>query len=563
MRRDHLPSLSSGVVELLNRLNLVMTAVWQSQHIKPAWLGRGRLRGSIARAQEALTSLRDLGEWSAIPSILYVLASDIETLRNHAANVVDHLVSRIPASQLPAFERRLHESTYKTYLWHEQGMSAVTGRIWPPRVWALLTMHASGFVREAAMKKLFLIGDYELALPFLLLRLNDWVIQVRTIAAEAVQGLINSKSAHLWIPVLGLLPRLQGRSRADHAWLQDRLVRLFTIRKNRRFLLIAAGSPETATVRWAARAMLTLPRSERNMLVWSLVDHPDAVVRLNVARALRDGKPSAVRDQLFEDLASDSNMLVRREVLLARLDVPGVNRQVILRAALLDRHASMRETARYYLRKDGGRCGAAFDFRNFYLEKRESAELRTLPQVILGLGECGECEDANIVAPYVEMADVRVAKAAIRACGALDRKNRLLWFVALLTDARPGVARAAARELIAARDAAPVTQLREILRSAPHAHSRRNALRILLRMHPFDAIIDAIRALDGPDAGIIQLGSEFINHAHSWRVPYGPSDPQKAAVVDALRSLSQPPSDSIRRRLHALMGIEMRNAAST
>jgi len=561
MRKGHLPALSPDVVELLDRLRKAMTAVWQSQHIKPAWLGRGRLRGSIARAQEALTSIRDLGEWIAIPSLLYVLASDIETLRNHAAYVVDHLVSRIPASQLPAFERRLRESTYKTYLWHEQGMSAVTGRIWPPHVWALLTMHASGFVREAAMKKLLLLGDYELALPFLLLRLNDWVIQVRSIAEDIVRGLVNSRSMHLWVPVLGLLPRLQDRSRADHAWLQDRLFRLFAIRKNRRFLLLAAGSSETATVRWAARAMLTLPRSERNMLVWSLVDHPDAVVRLNVARALRDGKPSAARDQLFEHLASDPSMLVRREVLLARLEDSGADRDEILRAALVDRHASIREAARYYLRKDAEGCGAAFDSRNYYLEKRESVELRTLPQVILGLGECGECEDANIAAPYVEMADVRVAKAAVRACGALDRKSRLLWFARLLTDARPGVARAAARELITAGDAAPVGQLREILRSAPHSHSRRYALRILLRMHLFDAMIDAIRALDGPDVDIIQMGSEFINNAHSWRVPYGPSDPQKAAVVDALRSLSQPPSDSIRRRLHALMGIETNRAS--
>ncbi|MBC7773286.1 MAG: HEAT repeat domain-containing protein [Pyrinomonadaceae bacterium] len=156
---------------------------------------------------------------------------------------------------------------------------------------------------------------------------------------------------------------------------------------------------------------------------------------------------------------------------------------------------------------------------------------------------------------FIDNGRPSVAAAAVRAIATLDREGREAWFVHLLSDARPGVANAAAGALMACGPAAPVDQLRLIYREGPHAHSRRLALRALLRRHPYDAVVDAIHASVGSELALSNVGSEYIEQIVQGRVSYGPSETQKRAVVSAIVGSSPPLPDELCQRVRDFMGV--------
>ena len=69
------------------------------------------------------------------------------------------------------------------------------------------SLDANGFVREDAVKRLAKVATGE-ELPYLLLRLNDWVPQVRDAAREAVLARITPEYAPHFVTYLATFARL-------------------------------------------------------------------------------------------------------------------------------------------------------------------------------------------------------------------------------------------------------------------------------------------------------------------------------------------------------------------
>src|SRR3989442_8059059 len=82
-------------------------------------------------------------------------------------------------------------------------------------LFGMASFHRSGYVREAAIKRLDLITSGA-ELPFLILRLNDWVSNVRDAAYGAIRSRLRSEYARHFIANLQLLTRLEEAGRADH-----------------------------------------------------------------------------------------------------------------------------------------------------------------------------------------------------------------------------------------------------------------------------------------------------------------------------------------------------------
>jgi len=418
-------------------------------------------------------------------------------------------------------------------------------------------MHPSGYVREAALRRLMSEDRSVLALPYLLLRVNDWVEQVRTVAKAGVKMLLAPKHAAAWVPVLGLIDQLRARSRVDHAWLTDAVTELLLRPESRSELLTAVRSGDRLVARWAFRAAMTLPDADRATFVSLALESGDPVVRLHAAGAVRAWVGCPDRARFLANMTSDRFMPVRREALYAALDDTPERRRTALRAAMLDRHASMRHAARFYLRDKSVQGSEDPNFRAFYLDALAHGEPSKRAAAISGVGECGTKTDADVLVPLVSGGRSAVASAAIRAVAALDRDHRVDWLVGLLRDDRPSVAKEAGRALESLGRLVPVEPLRHVLHGDSPEHSRRYALRILLRRHPYDAVVDAVTAVGSGNAALARAGTDFIEGAMPWRVPYGPSDAQTAAAQSAIRSLQAPLPEQLRRRLRDFMSLCM------
>ncbi len=82
--------------------------------------------------------------------------------------------------------------------------------------WADESNHANGFVREVAVRELCRQPSAE-ALAVLIERLNDWVPQVRDLAAAGLQHYLSPAHIQAWLSVLEPLMALAAQRRVDHS----------------------------------------------------------------------------------------------------------------------------------------------------------------------------------------------------------------------------------------------------------------------------------------------------------------------------------------------------------
>ena len=198
--------------------------------------------------------------------------------------------------------------------------------------WADVSNHSNGFVREVAVRELCRQPSPE-ALAVLIERLNDWVPQVRDLAAEGLKHYLSPDHTQAWLSALEPLMALAAQRRVDHAqtlsavramlqsvdcW--DEVYADFLNRQGKAarylftLLLEAPESPETLirsalahrelTVRlMAVSASLTLPATQSLPLLLEAMSHPGAKIRVRVLYALLpllvDPKP-VLRETLLD-----------------------------------------------------------------------------------------------------------------------------------------------------------------------------------------------------------------------------------------------------------------------
>ena len=258
---------------------------------------------------------------------------------------------------------------------------------------------------------------------------------------------------------------------------------------------------------------------------------------------------------MLDVMKADPFMPVRRQALYAMLDAATDVRHSFLVSALFDRHASLRHAARVYLREDAAQSGSTFDAREFYLDAMNRGNTRLSAFAIAGVGESGNKVDVERLMPLVVGASSQVAASAVRAVAALDRESHIEWFADLLAARRPAVAREATRALLAAGGALPVDRVRTVLRDGPFPHSRRLALHLLLRRHPYDAVVDAVAAVGSNDPVLAEAGTNFIERLWSGKISFGPSASQVTAAEVAITDSAAPLSDKLRAQIHQFLGL--------
>lgn len=429
---------------------------------------------------------------------------------------------------------------------------------WPTPIWAFFTMHPNGFVREAAVRHLIDHSPPQRALPFLLLRLNDWVPQVNSLASEAVRRFLTLEHLAVWSTVLGMIADLQLRSRVDHAWLGDAVAELFARPQSRTTLGQAVQSSDRAVARWAFNAAMQLLADEPTSFIDAALSSDDPYVRKRAAVCVRQSRNFPCREQLLERMRADPCMPIRREALYAILEDSVEIRTPRLKAALFDMHPSMRHAARFYLRDDAKSRGESFDPRPIYLDALSTNDTHRLARAIAGLGECGLPADSVQLEPFICGPNATVAAAAVAAIAALDGERYMNRFAELLADPRPAIVKQSCRALLPRAGAMPAEPLRSHVRNSQYTHSRRSALRLLLQGNAFDAVPDAVSALMSDDPLFVKYATEFINSIRPWLTSRGPTDAQRSAAASAIAACEKPLPSGLLGRVHAFLQLSPR-----
>ncbi len=431
--------------------------------------------------------------------------------------------------ELPAFEIRLRQSTLQTCGWHTLRPELAARQTLPVMAWGVLSLHPNGHIREQAIERL--CGGQASALRFLLLRLNDWVPQVRSAADRAVRARLTAEHLSEWLEVVGLLDALQSRSRHDHRWLNEAVAKLMCSSGSTQTLERALGSGERRVARWAMNAAMTLPDTKRRRFIDLGLANVDPVCRNIAASEVRRWTACPGRAALLQCMRENRLMHIRREALYAMVDAPTAARIAWLQESLLDAHRSIREAARHFLRSDV----PEFDARAPYTRELACDSAANLRAAIAGLGETGGPDDCEWLTPFIEHADATIASAAVRAIAQLDGEHHIDLLIGLLSDARALIAREAMRGLIKFGDSVPREGLLNVVRASPHAHSARYALKVLLQRPWYEALADGLAAAGHHDSVVAQEAIDLLESFIRRPYRYAPTETQREDVERSLR----------------------------
>jgi HEAT repeat protein len=413
---------------------------------------------------------------------------------------------------------------------------------------ALASANPNGYVREAAVC-LLAAGGQAHSIGLLLIRANDWVESVRFAAVHGLRNMLPPLHAAEWVRHLPLVFRLQQCGRADHRELVADIVRRMqqpvcepALRQG-----LFSGS---AQLRHACLAVTqALAPAASIPLLKEALFRGEPVLRANIARSLPSIVPPDALASVAAELQRDPFMPVRRAALYALLETSPGSARELLEHALFDRHASLRELARFHLPKLG-----PSDLRERYLAALEQAAGPALVIAVLGLGETGSPADFPRLQPYLDVESIRLRKAALTAAARLDRKRANPHLIEALSGPSPGVSREASRLLAAPYDPSNYEDIRTVFGSARLLHVRRNAFRVLMRASKWKQLAPIVAAWADPDERIQQHARAALERWHNSfnRSFVSPTRAEMADASAALRAAEAHLPPSLRHRLQSL-----------
>jgi HEAT repeat protein len=516
VRKVNSRKLSGETLDLLNKLDAVPSSRWAF------WSRADDLFAMLA-------AIANRGEMLAVPSLLPIICNRNKKISQAAATAIQALlvdVQHLDLVYLDQYMRTLgpwssghrggpgfgpHDVPRLSLLQHGSELSL-----------GLASFHRDGFVREAATRALAGVTS-GMELPFLLIRANDWIEQVREVATQALRERADREYVPHLVRNLPLIARLRKAGRRDHAPLVQALEDIVAGEAAFRDLIAAIGGSDRHLRR--AGISVAIARGKVSVCLNSLAS-ADAMVRLRSAILLFEKLPLIDGCPLADELAGDGFSAVRREALRYAIERCSHRLHERITGAMCDRSVSVRHVGIFYARNK-----LDLDAAVFYRAALESGSHQDIAPCIAGLGDTGTIEDVSMLRPLVGHRLPRVQRAALQAIAALGFDGNEDVFFTALASPQPGVSRKA-RELLVKvplRGECPAIE-RAMLDSA-YAHVRNNALSVLASTGKWSGLRYILLALQRNDSPLNEIAARSVSR---W-------------IHDHNRSLIQPQADDVPR----------------
>ncbi len=395
-----------------------------------------------------------------------------------------------------------------------------------PHLLGLASFHRNGHVREEALRRMPLVSE---ALPFLLLRLNDWVGPVQTLARARLEALLARGLAPETVARhLSLILRLPHVERRDLRDTYQQLMAVLTSPENPSLLESCLVSSDLAVRRACWQVALNTPWVPMERFQEQVHRDPDPVIRMWIYAALVRKVPGSSLDGVLKAAFSDPFPPVRREALSLLREQSSQDGLTWLKLACLDRNRSVRDLARWHLKQAQPQAAA-----QLYLDRLDDAKPATRAIAIMGVAELNLREAMERILPYVDAPEVRVAKAALEALDRLQPSLDTDLFLHALRSAEPGVSRMAADILIRRPGSVSRDQVLEIYHQATAPHIKRQALRLLPQLPKWQAMEVILQILQAEP----KMEAELAKPIERWLIGMNRMAPPRGAELERARAV--------------------------
>jgi len=500
-----------------------------------------------------LALISQTGDPAAIPDIVLLLLDRDREVSRSAAEAVSKLTRLLSPSELPWLDLVMRERS--PYRWSYPSAWAelkpdqlpLLERFGSESVYALgmASMHFSGYVRDEALRKLSdAQGGTEL--PFLLLRLNDWVQEVRHTAHLLVRERLTTQYAPFFVSSIALVNRLRLVRRGHQAEIVGAIERLLKSKDCQEAVEIGMGSPDGHVKRACYELAFESASFDQVPLIERALSEKDPAVRFRGAERISVLPNADSMDHLLSRARDDRFAPVRRKALQVFSERFPERARPWLEHALTDSHPSLRGYAQFELGK-----GSDLDLRAFYQGVLGKSEPATLYAAISGVGETGISSDTSLVIAHLSHRVPRVRRAVLRTLARLHAEEFVDLFAERLLDHAPSVSREAMRGLAKVLHLITGERLWTVFAAATEDHVRRNALFLVARLSKWESIGYLVEALDSNAEDLRKLAEGYLRR---WYAQFNssftaPTKPQVERLTVAMQKSGASLDRSIRGQI--------------
>lgn len=501
-----------------------------------AWIGRAE------RTERTLRALSASREVAAIPALFeFLLDCDFGVARSVIRTLQD-LFLEMPSVMYP----NLDEQVRKYHRWSgpnerrrtlsQRKTDRLRAEPSASLPMGLASCDISGYLRESAVQMLDRRFQDGSEIPFLLLRLDDWVEPVRLAAETAIAGRLAEAHRPGYLRHLPLIFRLRGRERATRSSIFAGLQHLLGSVPGDLIEAAMAGGAATrrAGLSLAWKAAQAGAESVQVATIEQILAFRAPAARLQAVRWLTDVSIAPeLAWRFLPQLANDRQSAIKRLALEWRATVDPQGSLEWLRKGLLDPSAKVRTIAQFHLGKL-----QPLELGAYYREALLHGTDRDRDAAIGGLMETGAKPDAELIAAFAEAPQISLRKAAIAALGRIAPEDYLEILWRGLQDASPGICRQARQALEPLAPRMENEPVASIMAGTPYEHVRRHGLRLINALPKWRKLPLLITVAARPDDVLQPLAESLLD---SWLAGFNRThfvQPSKAELAHLRATLT-------------------------
>jgi HEAT repeat protein len=493
----------------------------------------------LAPSLELLHSLVADHQFAIIPYLLPFTFSPQTIIAETAATIIEGQAQSISSLHLLQLQDRLRggEWNFSAHLgqWNAMKFERLAKFFdTHPHLVAMSSFHHNGYVRESSVKYLE-AQKSGIELPFLLIRLTDWVAPVAARAKLALEARLNKDYLHHFIDHLLLIELLAKKKRGSApegiaANVFEQIHTMLKAPENGPLLLkgLTASSWETRRMclkllkviraellEGAASAEDKIAKARENSkrIIEAVLGEKDITNRLLIFEFAVD-LSTAEQIELMLRLGKDRGPSIRRNALenLCRINSEYI--QSHLEKGLLDRSPLVREFARYKLIQTGG----TFDVHHFYLKiLKGKPSVKIISSVLAGLGEVGSEDDVPVLLEYIKHPQSGVRRFAMLSLGKLEPSGHDDIFLEMLNQSSIGLSRAASMIISELPEPVDGPTLFGIFEQAEIKHVKLHAVRLFNSLPKWQRISYLLQATTSNQSDVKKMA---ITYVESWEQQY-------------------------------------------
>lgn len=363
------------------------------------------------------------------------------------------------------------------------------------------SLNWSGYIREKAIK---LISEVKssCAVPYILLRLNDWVIPVRNLAEYSLKQSLAADNIEAFISHSYLINKLQNVIRVDLMNTRQDIVTYLKDDMLKDKLKNYLKHPHVKT-RLFCYMILADRIAVEDDIIDSAVKDKSYEIRMCLIEAIKTLECEK-RDIAIGKLLHDRSAKVKVALLRNFEDVFVQKFKERLNELIYDECASVRDEARFISKK----YSFVTDFPEFY---RQQILTGPLPGALVGLGETGSKNDFSIIREFCLHEDVKIRLAAIIGLWYLSKEDAVSFVLEALDSKVPKIKKTAKQFLKKSQLPSVLFEMKKRLQDSYDDDVKLFALDVVYRYGGWQALDGILFAIVNEQGSVQEKAKSLLN----------------------------------------------------